>query len=130
MKSKMSAGLIIMMTFLMGAVAGAAGYYIYDVKVAAAKAKPPARPHDVVGEMSRALELDADQSGKLKVIFDHGRERLRALSSQYAPQTDAIRQETRQEIRKILTEEQKAKYEKIVQDIDKRHRAHEHKGNP
>jgi len=130
MKSKMSAGLIIVMTFLMGAVAGGAGFYIYDIKVAAAKAKPVARPHDVVGEMSRALELDADQTAKLKVIFDHGRERLRDLSKQYAPQTESIRQETRQEIRQILTEEQKAKYEKILQDIDKRHRSHEHKGNP
>jgi uncharacterized membrane protein len=132
MKSKTSAGLIIVVTFLMGAIAGAAGFYIYDTKVAAAKAKPAARstPHDIVGEMSRALELDADQKGKLKVIFDQGRERFRALSKQYAPQSDAIRNETRQAIRQILTEEQKAKFEKIVQDVDKRHREHNHKGTP
>jgi uncharacterized membrane protein len=128
MGSKVSAGIIIVITFLLGAVAGATSIYIYDAKVSASKAKVEARPkNDVVGELSQALELDADQAAKFKVIFDQGREQLRDLSKQYAPQTDAIRQETRQEIRKILSEEQKAKYEKIIKDVDDRRRAREKK---
>ena len=131
MKSKTSAALLIVLIFLLGAVAGAVGTYIVQTHVMAGGPRSINRsgPHDVAEELAQGLSLNSDQKEKLKTIIHQSRERYRALSLQVRPQYDTIRNETRQEIRQILTEEQKARFEKIVQDIDERHKNHQHKAN-
>ncbi len=131
MKSKTSAGLLIVLIFLLGAVAGAVGTYLVQTHVLAVGPRSinHTGPHDVVEELAQALSLSADQEDKLKTIIHQSRERYRALSMQVRPQYDTIRSETRQEIRQILTDEQKARFEKIVQEIDERHKTHQHKAN-
>ncbi len=129
MKSKTSATLLIVLTFLLGAVAGSVGFYLVETHVVAAGPRAVKRSgsHDVAEELARGLDLDAAQKEKLKIIFKQSRERYRALSIQFRPQYDSLRNETRQEIRQILTEEQKARFEKIVQETDGRHKNHDHK---
>jgi len=130
MKSKTSATLMLILTFILGGIAGAVAYSIYDTHVAAPARRAGARsaPHNIVEEMARGLSLDADQKEKLKVIISKSRERYRSLSVQFRPQYDVIRDETRNEIRQILTEEQKARFDKKVREIDERHKTHNHKG--
>lgn len=129
MKSKTSATLVIVLTFFLGGIAGAAGYYLVNRQIMASSPRPPERstPHNIVEELAQGLSLNSQQKSQLKGIIDSGRDRYRALSSQMRPQYDAIRDQTRQEIRQILTEEQKSRFAKIVKDIDERHKGHEHR---
>ncbi len=131
MKSKTSATLLIVLIFVLGVAAGSLGTYLVQNHVMAGGPQSVGHsgPHDVVEELAQGLSLNADQKEKLKVIIHQSRERYRALSQQVRPQFDTIRNETRQEIRQILTDDQKARFEKIVQEIDERHKTHQHKTN-
>jgi CHASE3 domain sensor protein len=64
--------------------------------------------------------MDSAQKEKLAVIVNQSRDRYRALSKQFRPQYDAIRAETRQEMRQILHENQKARFEELIQEMDSR----------
>ncbi len=129
MQSKTSATLVIVLTFLLGTIAGAAGYYLVNNQVLARTNRGVERsaPHNIVDELASGLSLDSQQREKLKAIVEKNREKYRTLSAQMRPQFDAIREQSRQEIRLILTDEQKARFEKIVKEIDERHRNHLHR---
>lgn len=122
---------MIVLTFLLGGVAGAVVYYLVSTHVIASSPRPGPRssPHNIVDELAKGLSLNAEQRQQLKGIIDQSRERYSALSQQFRPQSAAIRNETRQQIRQILTEEQKARFEKHVKDIDDRHKNHSHKAS-
>ncbi len=129
MKSKTSATLLLILTFLLGAVAGAVGYYLLatHMMVPGPRSAGRSSPHDIAEELATGLSLNAEQKEKLKEIIQQSRERYRALSAQFRPQYENLRNETRQQIRQILTEEQKARFEKHVQEIDQRHKNREHR---
>ncbi len=125
MKSKTSAAMVLLLVFVMGGIAGAVTFYLFRAHVAAdtPRVGPPPGSHDIVEQMAKDLKLDADQKERLRAIITQGREKLKALSQQYDPQEKAIRNETRQSIRQILHDDQRAQFEKIVQAIDQRHRS-------
>jgi hypothetical protein len=105
MKSKTSAALILLATFALGATAGGIGYRLAQRRVAAVEDRHPNprnAPGHLVNEMAVGLNMDAAQKAKLEEIVGRSRERYRSLSEQFRPQYDAIRNETRQEIRQIL----------------------------
>ena len=129
MKSRTSATLLLILTFLLGAVAGSVGYYLLVAHMIVPGPRSAGRssPHDIAEELATGLSLNGEQKEKLKEIIQQSRERYRALSVQFRPQYDNVRNEARQQIRQILTEEQRARFEKIVQEIDERHKNHEHR---
>lgn len=123
MKSKTSAAILILGTFLLGSVSGAVSFSLYRNYVNAStpkKASRPSGPHDICEELARGLNMDSAQKEKLAVIVNQSRDRYRALSKQFRPQYDAIRAETRQEMRQILHENQKARFEELIQEMDSR----------
>jgi uncharacterized membrane protein len=124
MKSKTSAAMVLVCVFLMGGIAGAVTFYLLRNHVIAAgpRGGPPPGPRDIVEQMAKDLKLEGDQKDRLRAILTQGRERLKALSQQYDPQYQAIRDETRRSIRLILHDDQKAQFEKIVREIDQRHK--------
>lgn len=128
MKSKTSAALLLILTFLLGGITGAVSYSLYQNHVAAANPKPNSS-RDPVNELAQALKLDAGQKETLKKIMDQSRDRYHALSQQIRPQYEAIRNETRQQIRQILYEEQKTRFEDFLKDLDRRHKEHESKSS-
>jgi Spy/CpxP family protein refolding chaperone len=124
MRSKTSATLMLVLTFALGVVAGVVSGHLYETRLRLAGPRPGARsaPPDIVGELGQGLNLNADQKSKLKEIIDQSRERYRNLSIQFRPQYDAIRDQTRQEIRQILTEDQ------IIREMDERHKGRDRRG--
>ncbi len=124
MKSKTSAALLLILTFLLGGITGAVSYSLYQNHVAAANPRPN-NSHDPVNELAQALKLDAKQKETLKTIMDQSRDRYHALSQQIRPQYEAIRNETRQQIRQILYDDQKARFEEFLTDLDRRHKERE-----
>ena len=132
MRSKTSATLMLVLTFVLGGVAGAISEHLYETRIKNIGARPPGRigPHDIVEDMAKDLKLSPDQKEKLKGIIQQSRERYRTLSVQFRPQYDVIRNETNQEIRKILTDEQKTRFEMIVKDLEERHKTRERRPGP
>ncbi|HYK91345.1 MAG TPA: hypothetical protein VE398_21420 [Acidobacteriota bacterium] len=124
MKSKTSAAMLLMLTFLLGGITGSVSYSLYQNHVAAATPKAN-NPHDPVNDLARALSLDALQRETLKNIMDQSRGRYHALSQQIRPQYEAIRNETRQQIRQILRDDQKTRFEEFLKDVDRRHKERE-----
>ena len=125
MKSKTNAALLLLGTFLLGAVSGAVSFSLYRNYVSASTPKinsRPSGPHDIVEELARGLDMDSAQKEKLGVIISQSRDRYRALSKQFRPQYDVIRDQTRQEIRQILHENQKPRFEELIQEMDNRHK--------
>ncbi len=124
MKTKTSATLILVLTFLLGGIAGALAYHLYRGQSSEAARRVAARPggRDVVQDMSKDLNLDPAQQEQLKRIMERSRGRYRALSEQVRPQFDVIRNETRQEIRQILRDDQKIRFEQRLKEVDQRHR--------
>jgi uncharacterized membrane protein len=120
MKSRTSAALLLVGVFLLGGITGAVSYSLYraDVEASSQKRAERTSPHDIIQDLAEGLKLDPAQKEKLKVIIDQSRERFRAISLQVRPQYDAIRQETRDQMRHILREDQKAKFEEIIQQMD------------
>lgn len=128
MKSKTSAALLLILTFLLGGITGAVSYSLYQNHVAAANPRSN-DSHDPVNELAKALSLDSKQKETLKGIMDQSRDRYRALSRQMRPQYETIRNDTRQQIRQILHDDQKARFENFLRDLDKRHREREAKSS-
>jgi uncharacterized membrane protein len=114
MKSKTSAALLLFLTFVLGGIAGAVSYSLLRSQVAA----EGRRSRDPVNQMAQALDLDGKQKEMLKQIMEQSRDRYHALSQQMRPQYDAIRDETRHQIRQILREDQKARFEDFLKNLD------------
>ncbi len=124
MKTKTSATLILVLTFLLGGIAGTLSSQIYRGHSREAERRVSPRPggRDVVREMSKDLNLDVEQQEQLTRIMARSRERYRALSEQVRPQFDVIRNETRQEIREILRDDQKERFAQRLKEVDQRRR--------
>ncbi len=132
MRSKTSATLMLVLIFFLGVIAGAVSDHLYQTRISSVAARPQGRlgPHDIVEDMAKDLKLNAGQKEKLQGIIQRSRERYRALSVQFRPQYDVIRNETNQQIREILSDDQKARFDQIVKDINERHKARERRPGP
>ena len=123
MRSRTMAALLILGTFVLGAVTGAVGFSLYRTRAEAATATSRQKA-DIVERLAHDLQMDAAQKTKLKMIMDKTRERFRAVHDEVAPRFDAIRTEGRQEIRQILRADQVTRFEEVLRDMDSRRKRH------
>jgi Spy/CpxP family protein refolding chaperone len=72
----------------------------------------------VIQQLTRELDLNSQQQQQLSSIIDDTRAQWRALYSPLDAQHEAIRQQSRDKIRAILTPEQHAKFETFMQHVD------------
>ncbi len=127
MKTKTSATLVLLLTFILGGVAGALGYYLCVSHSGAAIGRDggrPPNPHHLVEELAQTLALDSSQKAKLEAIVAESRERFRTLSEQVRPQYEEIRHQTREQIRQVLREDQKPRLDEFFKELDKRRGNH------
>jgi len=75
-----------------------------------------------VDQLAKDLSLDDSQKEKLRSIFAESREKYRKLQLSIGPQFRAIREETNQSIRSILTEDQRVRFDQVISDAGRRHR--------
>ncbi len=123
MRSKTGASLILLLTFVLGIVAGVLGHSLFQKRVSAGSGLGnPRSPSHLADELAQGLNMDPAQKEKLGEIIGRSRERYAQLSQQFRPQYEVIRNQTREEIRRILREDQKAKFEQIMSSFEDRHR--------
>ena len=71
--------------------------------------------------LARDLSLDEEQRAAVDAALDRRSERFRVIMEPLRPQMDSAIQQTRDEIRQILTPEQRAQFERLL-DADDRDR--------
>ena len=124
MKSRTRAGILLAGVFVLGAVTGVVSHSLYQSHVEAASDKFRLKGSQrIVDDLAKGLDLTTEQKEKLQGIVSRSRERYHALSVQFRPQYQVIRNETNQEIRQILREDQKAQFEKIISEWDNRRKS-------
>jgi Spy/CpxP family protein refolding chaperone len=124
--SQSKARLIVVSVFVIGFAAGALSLNLYQQLNPSSKREGPRGGAEVLIKMKDEVGLAADQEEQIKKILDETREKYRSVREemdpaikQFEPRFNAVRQESRDRIRALLTPEQLPKYEKLVQNHDK-----------
>jgi Spy/CpxP family protein refolding chaperone len=107
--------------FLLGAAVGGMfgyGYAHRSVSAASAPQPEPVRRAQRVEQMTRDFGLTTDQAKQLDAILMQWHAEVKAVHDQSDAQIQQLRQKGRDQIRVILTPEQKPKFEDFLQKMD------------
>lgn len=112
---------LVLVVFVLGVALGALGMYVAGARVWGAR--PAAESYRekrarVVERLTHELNLAPDQRRQLEAILADVGAKYQALHNQVAPQTEQVRQQGREQIRAILTPEQKTKFEEFLHRLD------------
>jgi Spy/CpxP family protein refolding chaperone len=110
--------LYFILTLLLGVVVGGAGVFFY----AWYSGHWPHRPdrQRLARRLTRELNLNATQVQQLTQILDETSKKFDDLRKQLDPQFDAVRKESQDRVRQILTPEQLAKFNEMVRRFEER----------
>ena len=115
------AALWVGLVFLLGAALGGVLGYLFAHRPVSAANPPlsePERRANRVAEMTKQLSLTPQQAQQLDGILFHWHGETKAIHDQTDAQIEAIRQKGRNEVRAILTAEQKPKFEEFLKRLD------------
>jgi len=119
------------LVFALGAALGVLGTLWAGRTGWAAPAGPPSmRDKQGAAEwLTHELDLTAEQQQQLGPILDQTATSYEAIRERVRPEYEQVRQTSREKIRAILTPEQKARFEELVQQMDeersRRRRGHD-----
>jgi Spy/CpxP family protein refolding chaperone len=125
--ARRKAALWVAAVFLLGAALGGVVGYIFAHRSVSANAplsEPERRAHRVE-QLTQELSLTGDQRQQLDAILSQVHGEYKALREQGDARMDQARQQGRNQIRAILTPEQKPKFEEFLKRMDE-----ERKRNP
>jgi len=111
------------LVFLSGAAVGAFGMWIYKaktVKAVTGMSRAEQYRQQYLAEMQDRLRLSADQRKKLEEILDGTRKLYRQLSEKHRPEFKAIQEAHAEQVRQILSAEQRVEYEKLRAERQRR----------
>jgi len=125
-KKRGEAAVLVLVVFLLGALLGGVGNHVWGERVWGKQIinTQPTR-NEIVGELTRDLQLTPDQQKQLGSIVDDTRAQWRTLYTTIEPQHEQIRQQSRDRIRAILTPDQKPKFEEFMHRIDEQRKKDE-----
>lgn len=111
---------LVLVVFVLGILLGALGTYIAGERVWArgegrGSGKGRVRLQE---QLTRELELNAEQQKQLAAILEETKKKYEALYEPVRSQADLVRQQGRENIRAILSPEQRTKFEEVLQRID------------
>jgi len=113
--NKRKAQLIIIATFMIGVVVGAAGQYVLTHQ---SQSKAGNSSQEMLDDLTRSVKLTKEQRIQVEQLLTESRQQYQDLRNQMRPQYNAIRDATRKRINSILTPEQQPLYEKWTCDLD------------
>ena len=124
---KSKARLIVVSVFVIGFAAGALSLNLYQQLNPSSKTNGPRGGAEVlIKRMNEEVGLNSDQQDQIKKILDETREKYRAVREEmdpaiktFEPRFNAVRQESRNRIRALLTPDQLPKYEEMVNKHDR-----------
>ena len=113
------AAILVAVVFLLGVLLGGLGNHLWGERVWGVRADaslPPQKHLDVL--LNEELQLTPDQQKQIQVIITQTQARWRSLYSPLEGQSDQIREESHDQMRAILTPEQKPKFDAFMKRID------------
>jgi Spy/CpxP family protein refolding chaperone len=122
--AKQRAALWVAVVFLLGASLGGVVGYIFAHRSVSANASmtPQERRAQKVEQLTREADLTPDQRRQLEAILMQLHGEYKALHEQSDAQINEARQKGRNQIRAILTPEQKPKFEEFLKRMDEERR--------
>ncbi len=105
------------LVFAGGIGVGAFSHRLYSVRTV--EAVPPRRTPEefrrkLIEEMQTRLSLSPEQLAKVNEILDDSRAKFREVSARFDPEMKAIREQQIERTRAVLSDAQKAEYEKFL----------------
>jgi Spy/CpxP family protein refolding chaperone len=125
--SQSKARVIVVSVFVIGFAAGALALNLYQQLTASKGKDGPRNGTEVlIRRMNEKVGLSSDQQEQIKKILDETNDKYREIRKDleprikdFEPRFNAVRQESRDRIRGLLTPEQLPKYEQMVSEHDK-----------
>ena len=112
-ESKNVAMAFLLGTFLTGGVLGfSANRYMERDKVCLTRGENP-----LVEVMARRLQLDATQRAQMDSILDNRSEDYRRAMAPLRPQLDSIKLQARDHMRRVLSDQQRAAFEGMIEEM-------------
>jgi hypothetical protein len=126
--SQAKARLLIVAVFVIGFAAGALSLNLYQRFTSSRS--PNVDSHDragvIIQRMDEKMSLSKPQKDQIRQILDstgekYGeiRKKMEPFTKDFEPQFDAVRQQSRNEIRAVLTDKQLPEFEKMVEEQDR-----------
>ncbi len=113
--SRRKAHLIILTTFVLGVVVGAAGQYLLFHQAVPRSSKSVAEAAD---ELAKVVRLDQSQRSQVEQILSETRQQYQEVKNQTRPQYLAVRDNARKRIRTLLSPEQQTLYDQWTKESD------------
>ena len=112
------------LTFLLGVVVGGAGLYYYAWNTG--HWHRPFNRQNFVQRLKTQLDLSESQVSQVERVIESTTAKFRSAQQQADTQLNAIREETRNGIRQILTPQQAQKFDELTRRWDERRRRTSH----
>jgi Spy/CpxP family protein refolding chaperone len=124
--AKRKAAIWVGVVFVLGAALGGVFGYFYGHRSVVAAANPPLsepeRRAKRVEQLTQELSLNNDQRQQLDSVLSHLHADYKSIQDQSDAQMKEARQKGRDQIRAILTPEQKPKFEEFLKRMDEERR--------
>jgi len=125
MSATWKAALWVGVVFLLGTALGGTLGYSYAHHLVSAANMPlsePARRSQRVEQLTQALGLTSAQSQQVDAVLLQRHTEAKAIHDQADAQLDQVHQKGREQIRAILTPEQRPKFEEFLKNLDQQKR--------
>ncbi|ERR1700722_1611892 len=120
-KGRREAAVLVFIVFLLGVLLGGVGNHLWGSRVwgnSTGRFGPPPTRDQVLANFTRQLELTPDQEKQLGDILDDSRSKFRSLDKSLDPQRMQIRDQSRAQMRALLTPEQQPKFDAFLAQQD------------
>ena len=123
-ETRQKARLWLGLVFILGAAIGGVFGYSFGHRSYAATQAPaatlsePERRAKRVAEMTKEVGLTPEQSTQMDQIIHQAHDEIKAIHEKTDADVDVVRQKTREQMRSLLTPEQKPKFEAWIQRMD------------
>ena len=116
-----------MTVFVIGFAAGALSLNLYQRLTSPASMRNPEdRTGAIIQKMNEKVGLKSDQEARIREILDETgkkyaglRKEMQPCIKDFEPRFNAIRQQSRDEIRTLLNDKQLPKFEEMVNELDR-----------
>jgi Spy/CpxP family protein refolding chaperone len=115
---------LIVLVLVLGIALGAVGHSVFDRRVLGARTQTRPDPPRGVNRLTTELNLSPDQQKQLSAILTDMQHRMDGVRQQMDPQFNQIRDQGHDQIRQILTPDQRPKFEDFLKRLaeDRRRR--------
>ena len=129
--SQAKARLLILAVFVIGFAAGALSLNLYQHFTSSRpnnNVDPRDRAGVIIQRMDEKMSLTASQKDQIRTILEGTRDKygeirkkMEPYMKEFEPQFDAVRQQSRNEIRAVLNDKQLPEFEKMIEEQDREH---------